>query len=253
VFMSEKAIVIIIFMYSTSFSLLAAQYVLGDVFGTTLTSPITGQPLKSNLIGGNGTTGIISISTINTQQNNITSITRTNTVTNPIGTAAGQAWELLQILTGTYIFNVLALLGVPGIFVSGLVVLYVILLARAIIAYIRGITQDTLYAKLFQHNPYNNTVLCFGHSMKNILGTAIVKYSKFESYQVGDVISFIGKNNVKYCHRIIQINNETFTAQGDNLSKSQDYEIDVPIRNIEGKIFWSYPRWIMTREECYHE
>lgn len=138
-FMSEKAMVVIIFMYATSFSLLAAQYVLGDVFGTTLTSPVTGAPLKSNLIGANGTGGIISISTINQQQQNITSITRNNTVTNPIGTAAGQAWELLQILTGTYIFNVLSLLGIPSIFISGLVVLYVILLARAIIAYIRGI------------------------------------------------------------------------------------------------------------------
>lgn len=137
--MSEKAIVVIIFMYSTSFSLLAAQYVLGDVFGTTLTSPVTGAPLKSNLIGVNGTSGIVQINTINTQQQNITSITRNNTVTNPIGTAAGQAYELLQILTGTYIFNVLALLGVAPIFISGLVVLYVILLARAIIAYIRGI------------------------------------------------------------------------------------------------------------------
>ena len=138
-FMSEKAMVVIVFMYSTSFSLLAAQYVLGDVFGTTLTSPVTGAPLKSNLIGTNGTGGIISISTINTQQQNITSITRNNTVSNPIGTAAGQAWELLQILTGTYIFNVLSLLGIPSIFISGIVVLYVILLARAIIAYIRGI------------------------------------------------------------------------------------------------------------------
>lgn len=241
--MSEKAIVIIVFMYSTSFSLLAAQYVLGDVFGTTLTSPITGAPLKSNLIGVNGTSGIIQINTINTQQQNITGITRNNTVTNPIGTAAGQAYELLQILTGTYIFNVLALLGVAPIFISGLVVLYVILLARAIIAYIRGISNDKLYAKLFQHNPYNNTVLCFGHSMKNILGMAVVKYSKFETYQAGDVISFIGKNNVKYCHRIITIDNETFTAQGDNLSKPQDYETNISVRNIEGKIFWSYPDW----------
>lgn len=243
-FMSEKAMVVIVFMYSTSFSLLVAQYVLGDVFGTTLTSPITGAPLKSNLIGLNGTAGVILISNVNQQQLNITSITRNNTVSNPIGTAAGQAWEVLQILTGTYIFNVLALLGVPAIFISGLVVLYVILLARAIIAYIRGISNDKLYAKLFQHNPENNLVLCFGHSMKNILRMALVKYGKSESYQVNDVISFIGKNKVKYCHRIISINDNTFTTKGDNLSTSQDYETEVPIRNIEGKVFWSYPKWI---------
>ena len=138
-FMSEKAIVVMIFMYATSFSLLGAQYVINDVFGTTLTSPVTGQPIKSNLIGSNGTGGILSIATINQQQLNVTSNTRSNTVTDPIGTAAGMAWELMQILTGTYIFNILYLLGVPAIFITGLVAIYVILLVRAIIAYIRGI------------------------------------------------------------------------------------------------------------------
>ena len=133
-FMSEKAIVIIIFMYATSFSLLGGQYVISDVFGSTLTSPVTGQPIKSNILSS-----VVNINLINMQQQNITSITRNNTVNNPIGTAAGMAWELLQILTGTYIFNLLYLLGVPAIFIAGLVIIYVILLARAIIAYIRGI------------------------------------------------------------------------------------------------------------------
>ena len=146
--MSEKAIVVIIFMYSTSFALLSAQYVIADVFGYTLTSPVTGQPLKSNLIGANGTSGIISIDTINTQQQNITSNTRNNTVNNPIGTAAGMAWELMQILTGTYVFNVLYLIlgggdgahnSVAAIIVTPFMVIYVILVARAIVGYIRGI------------------------------------------------------------------------------------------------------------------
>ena len=137
-FMSEKALVIIVFMYGTSFSLLGAQYVISDVFGSTLTSPVTGQPIKSSLLG-NGTNGIINIGIINQQQLNITSNSRSATVTNPIGTAASMAWEIMQILTGTYIFNTLYLLGVPAIFIAGLVILYVILLARAIIAYIRGI------------------------------------------------------------------------------------------------------------------
>lgn len=137
-FMSEKALVIIIFMYGTSFSLLGAQYVIGDVFGSTLTSPVTGQAIKSNLIG-NGTNGILNVGIINQQQVNITSNSRSNTVSNPIGTAAGMAWEIMQILTGTYVFNVLYLLGVPAIFISGIVIIYVILLARAIVAYVRGI------------------------------------------------------------------------------------------------------------------
>ena len=133
-FMSEKAIVVIIFMYATSFSLLSAQYVISDVFGSTLTSPVTGQPIKSNVLSS-----VININLINQQQQNITSNSRNATVTNPIGTAASMAWELMQILTGTYIFNILYLLGVPAIAISGMVVIYIILLARAIIAYIRGI------------------------------------------------------------------------------------------------------------------
>jgi len=40
----------------------------------------------------------------------------------------------------------------------------------------------------------------------------------------------------RYCHRIIDINNNLFTAKGDNREKSDKYEIDVPIENIEGKI-----------------
>ncbi len=48
-------------------------------------------------------------------------------------------WELIQLLTGTYIFGFLYLLGVPLIFVTILVVVYFALLARAIVGYIRGV------------------------------------------------------------------------------------------------------------------
>ena len=47
-------------------------------------------------------------------------------------------WELAQLLSGTYIFGFLYLLGVPVIFVTILVIIYLALLARAIVGYLRG-------------------------------------------------------------------------------------------------------------------
>ena len=90
--MIDKALMIIIFMYTLSFSILGVQYSVGDTFGITLT----------NL-------------------------------------AAFVAWELITLMTGTYIFYIMYLFGVPLIFVLGMTILYGFLLARAIIGYVRGI------------------------------------------------------------------------------------------------------------------
>ena len=48
-------------------------------------------------------------------------------------------WELLQILTGTYIFNFMYLMGVPAIIIGGILLVYFIMVGRTIIAYIRGV------------------------------------------------------------------------------------------------------------------
>ena len=53
--------------------------------------------------------------------------------------AAFVAWELVTLMTGTYIFYIMFLFGVPEIFVLVFVTLYVLLLARAILGYVRGI------------------------------------------------------------------------------------------------------------------
>jgi hypothetical protein len=53
--------------------------------------------------------------------------------------AAFVAWELVTLMTGTYIFYIMYLFGVPLIFVLGMTILYGFLLARAIIGYVRGI------------------------------------------------------------------------------------------------------------------
>ena len=56
--MIEKSLIIITFMYAVSFSMLAGQYVLGDVFGVTITN-FEGAEIKSNLLD------VISTGTLN--------------------------------------------------------------------------------------------------------------------------------------------------------------------------------------------
>ena len=76
---------------------------------------------------------------VNTATSNIVGTNSTSVTSNPVTAAAGIAWEIIQLMSGTYIFGVLVMLGVPSIIVAGMTILYVFMLARTIIAYIRGI------------------------------------------------------------------------------------------------------------------
>ena len=129
--MIEKALIVIIFMYAVSFSLLGGQYVM-DVFGITMTN-YDGVEIRSSLLA------IVDTDEINTVTGQLTSVNGTEAGEDPFGVAAVLTVELLQLMTGTYIFNLLFLFGVPAIFVYGMVVLYALLLFRALIAYLRGI------------------------------------------------------------------------------------------------------------------
>ena len=88
---------------------------------------------------------IIDEDTINTTTENIVTanFTTNSTFYDEVETfttaAAFVAWELVTLLSGTYIFNFLYLMGIPIIFVTFFVILYLALLARAIIGYVRGI------------------------------------------------------------------------------------------------------------------
>lgn len=136
--MIEKALIVIIFMYATSMSILGAQYVLADAFGWTLTN-FDGEPIESHLVG------FVNEDELNTRTSNVAAANFTGNTTyyDRIETfttsAAYVAWELITLLTGTYIFNIMWLMGVPIHFVLIFVTLYILLLARAIIGYIRGI------------------------------------------------------------------------------------------------------------------
>lgn len=130
---------ILLFMYAVSFSLLAGQYFIGDVLGLTLTS-WDGVEIKSAILQ------FLDQDAINEVTSNIANIntTRNSTldaVTQSFELGLNIGFELLTLLTGTYMFNLLYLiLGADsGIFIAGLVAMYAILLGRAIIAYLRGV------------------------------------------------------------------------------------------------------------------
>ena len=131
-FMMEKALVMMVFLWASAFGLLGVQYVYADVFGITMVSPVTGTPMKSALLT------YFNIGNINTIGSNVTSTPRSDVVSN-INEFLSLVWEMVQILTGTYVFNVFNLLGIPVITTAGFIVLYIFLLIRAYFGYIRGI------------------------------------------------------------------------------------------------------------------
>lgn len=130
----EKAIVIIIFLYCLSFSALGGQWV-ADIFHLTLTSPVTGQQIKPALL--NGPTPVINQAHIKDFQNSLNTTQKFNPV-NAITQTYTIGWNIFLLLTGLYIFNLLYLLGIPAIFVVPMIIVYVILLARAVLALVRG-------------------------------------------------------------------------------------------------------------------
>jgi hypothetical protein len=136
--MIDNALKIIIFMYAAGFSLLGVQYTMADTIGLEMTN-LDGVPIKSALHG------FINDDEINTRTQNIVSadFQGNSTYYDKVETfttgAAFVAWELVSLMTGTYIFYIMFLFGVPEIFVLVFVTLYVLLLARAILGYVRGI------------------------------------------------------------------------------------------------------------------
>lgn len=132
--MIEKSLIVIIFMYSLSFAMLGVQYTLADTFGITLTN-WEGVELKSVIL----TT--INEDSFNLQTGQLNNLNQTLIETDPITAAASFVYELFQILTGTYIFNVLALMlpSSAHIFIVGMVGIYAIMLFRTLIAYLRGV------------------------------------------------------------------------------------------------------------------
>lgn len=125
-------------LYALSFAVLIGQYIWADVFHIELVG-FTGTPLKNAILTSiqTDTLNEISVQIFSanaTTNSTITGIERAFTVGYSVG------WDLITLLSGTYIFNfIYAMLGPASlIFITPIVALYVFLLARAIMSYIRN-------------------------------------------------------------------------------------------------------------------
>ena len=132
--MIEKSLIVVLFIYAVSFSLLGAQFIWGDVFHVTMTD-FNGQPFKHNLIND------INIDTINSVTGPLAANGTSTILTTAdyLGKVANIGLDLFELVTGTYIFDLLFQLGVPLIFITGFLTLYLFLLVRSILGWVRGI------------------------------------------------------------------------------------------------------------------
>ncbi len=132
----DVSLVMIILMYTLSFTLLGLQWEIADTHGHTLTN-FDGVEIKSAIHS------YVNQEQINQYTENITSADYTSTsgsfydkIETSVVAGAFVIWELIGLLTGTHVFYLLILLGIPPMFVTIFVVIYILLLARAIIGYL---------------------------------------------------------------------------------------------------------------------
>lgn len=137
--MIDKALMIVLVFYALGFMMIGMEYTVAQVYHVKLVSPVSGDPIESSIVG------YLQEDNLNTRTGNIVNAnyTTNSTYFDKIETfttgAAFIAWELVTLMTGTYIFWIMALFGVPTWMVTMFVLLYALLLARAIIGYVRGI------------------------------------------------------------------------------------------------------------------
>ena len=128
-FFKEKTIIVIIAMYSLSIMLLVGQWAIGDIFGITMTD-FQGHSLKPALFSS------INSGQINSIQGNVTNTNILTQAVNVITTTGLYIFQVIQLASGTYIFNILYYLGVPAIMVIGMTMIYIILLMITVISYV---------------------------------------------------------------------------------------------------------------------
>ena len=126
-------------MYGISISFITVEYTLVDVMHVDVVN-YRGETLNGTLVSTymnmdtfNAQTLLIINGTFN---ENTTDYNRVET---SVTAAAAVAWNLIILLTGTYIFLIMYFFGVPLPLVIGFVIIYILLLARAIFGYINRV------------------------------------------------------------------------------------------------------------------
>lgn len=85
-----------------------------------------------------GTGGSFSGMSYQTAQMQLTMASEPSVTSNPLTSAATITYQLFQVLTGTYIFNMLMFFAIPQIYVVGITMVYVLALAIWVINMLRG-------------------------------------------------------------------------------------------------------------------
>ena len=120
--------------------IIGLEYSVLQVYNIDMVSPLTGEVMPSSAI-----VGYLQNEEFNAQTEQIVTanFTTNSTFYSKVETfttgAAYVAWELIGLMTGTYIFNMMLIMGIPAWFVTAFIALYILLLPRAIIGYVRGI------------------------------------------------------------------------------------------------------------------
>lgn len=130
---------VVLIMYSLGFMLLGVEYTLAQTYHVTLVSPATGDPITSDIVNYLQQDSFNEVSENIVTANFTTNSTFFDRVETFTTGAAFVAWELITLMTGTYIFYILFLMGVPLWMVTAFISIYILLLARAILGYVRGI------------------------------------------------------------------------------------------------------------------
>lgn len=125
-----------IFMYLMSFSVLGAQY-FADTYGIELVG-VDGLPLQPRALDD------VDFTTINQITTSIRDAqSQENSTLGPVDNAFAigyyAGWQLFQLMTGTYVFNILVYMGVEPIYVAPIVIVYVFMIGIWLIAKIRGL------------------------------------------------------------------------------------------------------------------
>ena len=123
-------------MYVASVCFLGAQF-MADSYGITLVN-FEGVPIRSSILDFIHTDKLNAASTELIPQPT-GNANKTTFILDPVLAGATFAWEIFQLFTGVYIFNLIYLFGVPAIYITAITIPYMILLFLFVIAKIRGV------------------------------------------------------------------------------------------------------------------
>jgi len=132
-------------MYALGLMLIGMELTLAQQYDVIMYGFITDADTGEKVVMSSAIVGYLQEDEFNVYTDNITTANFTTNSTFydrvETGITGGVfvAWELLQLMTGTYIFNILLLFGVPTWLVTLFVTIYILLLARAVIGYVKGI------------------------------------------------------------------------------------------------------------------